>query len=142
MFSRKKPTIPALPSAPTSEVTYPMWTFAKTEKGYWLVLDKTRSPLISERAFWSWGKPFVQSSEKALGNYKVGRKVGFAPGSLLRSMDGQHWFITGAKPLETERRHITTPDFFWALGYRYENAILVSLDELTFHSEGSPISGI
>jgi hypothetical protein len=127
---------------PTKPVTYPKWTFAKTENFNWLILDKTRMQFISERASLSWGKPFVLASEKSLGNYSIWKKIGFAPGSLVRSMDGQIWFITGSQPLETERRLVATPDFFDVLGFDYSNAIIISQDELLFHREGVPISGI
>jgi hypothetical protein len=96
---------------------------------------------ISERAFLSWGKPYVVASPESLSKYKVWKKVGFAPGTLIGSLDGQRWFITGSQPLETERRLIATPDFYTVLGFNY-NAIIVSQDELLFHREGSPISGI
>lgn len=97
---------------------------------------------LSERASWSWGKPFVLASDQSLANYKVWKKVGFAPGTLLRSMDGQYWFITGSDPLAQERRLVATPDFFSVLGFNPNNAIVVSQDELFFHREGIAISGI
>jgi hypothetical protein len=128
-------------SPPTKSVAYPKWTFAKTDN-YWLILEKTKMQFISERAFWSWGKPYIRATDKSLSNYKIWKKVGFAPGTLLRSMDGQFWFITGSQPLETERRLIATPDFFGVLGFDSNTAILVSQDELLFHREGVPISGI
>lgn len=143
MFNRKTKSTEAknLP-IPTKPVVYPKWSFAKVNDNYWLVLDKTRMQFVSERAFWSWGKPYIQASEKSLSDYKVWKKIGFAPGTLLRSMDGQFWFITGSQPLETERRLIATPDFFEVLGFNYINAILVSQDELLFHKEGNPISNV
>lgn len=97
---------------------------------------------ISERAFWSWGKPFVEATDKSLSNYKIWKKIGFAPGTLVRSMDGQFWFITGSQPLETERRLVATPDFFTVMGFDYNKAIVVSQDELLFHKEGVAISGL
>ena len=142
MFQRKAKQQSQTHTIPSKEVFYPKWTFAKTDKGYWLILDKTRMRFISERAFWSWGKPFVEASEKSLGNYEVWKKIGFAPGTLLRSMDGQTWFITGSQPLELERRLIATPDFYTVLGFNYNNAIVVSQDELLFHKEGVSISGV
>jgi hypothetical protein len=57
-------------------------------------------------------------------------------------MDNQHWFITGSQPLTTERRLISTPDFFGVLGFNPANAILVSADELSFHKEGDQVSGL
>jgi hypothetical protein len=128
--------------SPTKSVIYPKWTFAKTDEVYWLILEKTKMQLLSERAFWSWGKPCVQASDQSLSSYKVWKKVGFAPGTLVRSMDGQCWFITGSQPLETERRLIATPDFFGVLGFNSNNAILISQDELLFHKEGIPISNV
>lgn len=97
---------------------------------------------ISERAFLSWGKPYVYASEKSLSNYQVWKRVGFSPGSLLRSMDGQTWFLSGAHPLEAERRLIATPDFYTVLGFNYNNSIMVSQEELLFHHEGVAINGI
>jgi hypothetical protein len=121
---------------------YPKWSFAKTEDSYWLVLDKTRMQFVSERAFWSWGKPAIIATNKSLANYKVWKKIGFAPGTLVRSMDGQFWFITGSQPLETERRLIATPDFFGVLGFNPEHAIIISQEELLFHKEGVAISSV
>lgn len=129
-------------TAPTKPVIYPKWTFAKAGDTYWLILEKTRMQFLSERASWSWGKPFVLATDKSLSNYKVWKKIGFAPGTLLRSMDGQYWFITGSDPLAPERSLIATPDFFSVLGFDPNNAIIVSNDELLFHKERSAISGI
>lgn len=139
---RKKGLTQQVIKPPQKAVKYPKWTFAKTDDKYWLILDKTRMELLSERALWSWGKSYVNSSEIALSKYEIWKKVGFAPGTLLRSMDGQFWFITGSQPLETERRLVATPDFFSVLGFNPNNAILVSNDELLFHKEGVAISGI
>lgn len=142
VFQKRQKQITKTLTLPAKPVVYPKWTFAKTVEDYWLVLDKSRMRFVSERAFKSWGKPYVQATDKSLGNYEIWKKVGFAPGSLIRSMDMQYWFITGSQPLETERRLIATPDFFNVLGFSVSNAIIVSQDELLFHKEGVPISGI
>lgn len=142
VFRKRVSNATSTVTLPTKSVVYPKWTFAKTDNSYWLILDKTRMPFVSERAFWSWGKPYVLATEKSLSNYKTWKKIGFAPGTLLKSMDGQYWFITGSQPLETERRLISTPDFFGVLGFNPSNAIVVSQDELLFHREGVVIGGI
>ncbi len=142
VFKRnQKRQIPQV-NIPIKAVTYPKWTFAREGDNYWLVLEKTRMQFLSERAFWSWGKPFVLASDESLVNYKVWKKIGFAPGTLVRSMDGQFWYITGSDPLAPERRLVATPDFFGVLGFNANNAILVSQDELLFHKEGIAISSI
>lgn len=139
MFKKKSEPVKFVP--PNKPVVYPKWTFAKVNDKYWLVLDKTRMQFVSERAFWSWQKPYVESSESALSKYTKWKKIGFAPGTLVRSMDNQFWFITGSKPLETERRLVATPDFF-TLGYDARNAIIISNEELFFMKEGDPIDGL
>jgi hypothetical protein len=142
MFQRRQKTLPEQKiDLPVKPLVYPKWTFAKTDS-YWLILDKTRMKIVSDRAFWSWGKPYVLATENSLSNYKIWKKLGFAPGSLLRSMDGSFWFISGSNPLEPERILISTPDFFGILGFNPNNAILVSQDELLFHREGVGINGI
>lgn len=139
MFNRKTKIQPFI--APEKPVSYPKWTFAKVDDSYWLILDKSRMQFISERAFWSWGKPYVVASNESLSNYSVWKKIGFAPGTLVRSMEGQYWFITGTQAIEPERRLVATPDFFSVLGFD-PNAIIVSNDELLFHREGVAISGV
>jgi hypothetical protein len=142
VFKKKKDLDSLSVIVPNKPVIYPKWSFVKTENNFWLVLDKTKMQLISERAFLSWGKPYLYGTDKSLSNYKIWKKVGFAPGTLVRCMDGKFWFITGSHPLETERRLVSTPDFFTILGFNPNNAILISQDELLFHEEGMSINGI
>lgn len=130
------------PEVPNKAVVYPPWTFARIDDTFWLILEKTRMQFISQRAYESWGKPYVLASAESLAGYRVWKKIGFAPGTLVGNVDGQRWFITGLQPLETERRLVATPDFYNVLGYSYNNAIIVSQDELLFHREGIAISGL
>lgn len=127
---------------PTTAVKYPKWTFAKVDESYWLVLDKTKKQFVSERAFLSWGKIPVLASLQSLSEYKSWGKIGFAPGTMIRSMSGQTYFITGSQPLEQERRLIETPDFYEKLGFNPYSAIIVSNEELEFHVEGESISAV
>lgn len=127
---------------PNDKVTYPKWTFVEVEGKYWLILDTTKMSFISERAFRSWGKLPVKATEASISGYSQWKQIGFAPGSLIRSVSGQYYFITGSNPLAPERRSIETPDFYAVLGFDPYNAIIVSTDEINFHSEGEAISGI
>ncbi len=127
---------------PNNKVTYPKWTFVEVQGKYWLILDTTKMPFISERAFRSWGKQSVKASEESISGYSQWKQIGFAPGTLIRSMTGQSYFITGSNPLAPERRSVETPDFYAVLGFDPYNAIIVSTEEINFHKEGVAISGI
>jgi len=124
---------------------YPKWTFArlKDTDRYFLLLDSTKMEFISERAFWSWGKPYVLVTEESISGYKNWKKIGFAPGAILIShADKTEWFITGNDVLAAERRRISTPDFYLKLGFDLRTAFVVSLDEIDFHKKGEDIIGI
>lgn len=141
MFKRSKTQVPTW-TPPKNQIKYPKWTFAKVDDSYWLILEKTKKQFISERAFKSWGKLAVLATNESLSGYKNWGKIGFAPGSMIRSMSGDTWFITGNQPLEAERRLITTPDFYEKLGFNPYNAIIVSMNEINFHPEGEIISAV
>jgi hypothetical protein len=143
MFKRKVSAPPLQRwSPPKNKVAYPKWTFVRCGDEYWIILDKTKVQFISERAFMSWGKVPVETTQEAISGYKTWKKVGFAPGTLIKGMDSKFYFITGKDPLATERRFVATPDFFNVLGFNSNNAIIVSNDEIYFHPEGGEISGI
>jgi hypothetical protein len=142
VFQRKQKQLNQKFYPPDKPVVYPKWTFAKVEDKYWLILEKTRMRFISERAFWSWGKPYVMASEKSLSKYDIWKNVGFSPGTLVSTMNGQTWFITGSKPLEAERRLILTPDFYFVLGFDEKNCFKISEQELLFHQEGEQINNV
>jgi hypothetical protein len=130
--------------APTTRQLYPKWTFARIEATgkYYLLLDTTKMEFISERAFLSWGKPYVLASEESLAGYSKWKKISFAPGTIIISQaDHTAHFITGSDPLAAERRLITTPDFWDVLGFDLANAFVVSLVEVDFHKKGEDFIG-
>lgn len=141
MFRRKTPEkISGI--VPNKPVKYPKWTFAQVGDSYWLILDATKMQFISERAFRSWGKSPVVASEISISGYSQWKQIGFSPGTLVRSVAGQSYFITGSNPLAPERRSVETPDFYAVLGFDPYNVIIVSTEEINFHQEGESISGI
>jgi hypothetical protein len=142
---------PALPEKvfehvpPKVKLKYPMWTFARV-KGtdeYFLLLDKTKMPFISERAFLSWGRPYVIVSHESIAGYMKYKPIGFAAGTILISQaDKTEWYITGRDVLVPERRRISTPDFYTVLGFDLDDAYMVSLPEIDFHKKGEDIVGV
>jgi len=128
---------------PDKKVKYPKWSFVKTEDSFFLLLDDTKLEFISERAFNSWCRPWVQTSNKAISGYSLWKKIGFAPGTILRSIvDGSLYFLSGKDPLNAERRLIATPDFWVELGFDHRQSIVVSSKEIDFHIKGEDILGV
>jgi hypothetical protein len=124
---------------------YPKWTFARIENTdkYFLLLDSTKMEFISERAFWSWGKPHILVTKEGISGYNTWKKIGFAPGAILVSQaDKTEWFISGNDVLAPERRKIATPDFYTKLGFDLRTAFMVSLNEIDFHKKGEDIRDI
>jgi hypothetical protein len=124
---------------------YPKWTFAQVagSNKYYLILEKTKMPFISERAFDSWGHNPIQVTEKSVSAYPVFKKVGFAPGTLAISQaDKTEWFITGVDVLAPERRLVADPGFYQVLGFDINDAYVVSLNEIDFHKKGEDIRDI
>jgi|GEM_PF-3080045 len=130
---------------PNKPLRYPKWTFAQVagSNKYYLILEKTKMPFISERAFDSWGRNPVIVTEKTVSGYPIFKKVGFAPGTIIISQaDKKEWFITGSDVLAPERRLIDDPDFYRTLGFDIEDAYVVSLNEIDFHKKGEDIRDV
>lgn len=144
----KKPPLPTKVFEHVPEkkkMLYPMWTFARVvdSDSYYLILAKTKMAFISERAFLSWGKPYIVVSEESISGYPKFKKVGFAVGTLLISQtDKSEWYVTGSDPLAPERRRIGNPDFYTKLGFDLDDAYVVSLPEVDFHKKGEDLIDI
>lgn len=130
---------------PNNKVKYPRWTFVYIPElnEYSLLWDKTRLIFISERAFRSWNRIPLIASKESISGYKVWKRIGFAPGTLIESIiDKKRYFITGGKLFEEEKQLIGTPDFYEKLGFNPNLAIVASMEEVNFHKEGEIISDI
>jgi hypothetical protein len=128
-----------------TKVKYPRWTFVyiPEENEYSLIWDKTRLIFISERAFKSWNKIPIIASKESVSGYKIWKRIGFAPGTLIESIvDKKRYFITGGKLFEEEKMLVGTPDFYEKLGFNPSLAIIASIEEVNFHKEGEIISDI
>ncbi len=139
MWKRKR--IPEIP-ARTTPTDFPIGTFVYSERGYFYILNATkRYRIISNRVLESWNPPrVVLATEDALVNYKIGAKLKFRNGSLIRNVaDGRIYLIEGGK-----RRHIVSPDAFNVIGVDYsliDNYVTpVSDEETLLHEEGKALT--
>lgn len=126
------------PRLPTSEVSYPLGTFLKTEKGYFFIFSENRRlRFLSKRGIDSWSPHrIVETTEAAVGKYKIYSKMKFRNGSLIHNIaDGKIYLIESNK-----RRHITNPDVLTRIGATRKDVVSVSLDEIRLHEEGEPLT--
>src|SRR5687767_1360778 len=125
---------------PNKKLIYPKWSYvynSDTEE-YYLVLSKTKSKFISQRAFWSWSVQPIMGTTETLSGYPLYGQTGFRPGSMIRSITtGAVFYIDG-----DSKRLITTPDFYSELGFQYNRIIDVSAEEIEFHKEGEQIKSV
>jgi len=132
MFRRKSESRPI----PTTRTEYPYGVFLCTESGFFLVRDKCRFKIKSQRAMASWSAPVLQSSENAVRHLPVLGTVGFRDGSLVRNFaDGKVYLIS-----KNLKRHIQSPDVFDKFGLNKNLIIDASLEEVNIHEDGEVLS--
>lgn len=123
---------------PSKPVEYPVGSFLETEKGYFYINSPgKRYRFTTKRCVTSWSpQRVVRTTEAALANYRVVRKMKFRNGSLIHGFaDGKIYLIEGG-----QRRHITSPDAFDRIGGTVNQVVAVSLDEINLHPEGEPLA--
>ena len=123
---------------PTEPVKYPSGSFLETEKGYFYIpVQGKRYRFISKRCLASWSpQRVIKTTEAALANYKVVKKMKFRNGSLIHGFsDGKIYLIENG-----QRRHFQDPDAFARIGGRIQDVVAVSLNEINLHPEGAPIT--
>ena len=132
LFRRKTESISAEPGIPTVPTNYPYGLCIQTEAGYFLMREKFRFRIPTQRVFDSWSFNVIQSSELAVKHIKVGGKIGFRDGTIIHNMaDGKHYLIS-----QNKRRHIVDPDVWEKYGLDWGNVILVSEEEANLHGDG------
>lgn len=132
-FRRKTPDTPPIP---TSRTDYPYGLFVCTEAGFFLIREKGRYRIPTQRMMVSWSSPIVPSSEAAVKHLPVLGQVGFRDGTLIQN------FTTGEKYLisRNKKRRITSPDVFDKLVLNKELIVEVSESEANFHTDGEVLS--
>ncbi|QIN94035.1 hypothetical protein PP459_gp199 [Streptomyces phage Wakanda] len=132
MFRRQTKSLPANPAVPTTPTNYPYGLCIQTEAGYFLMREKFRFRIPTERVLESWNFKVIPSSELAVKHIKVGGKIGFRDGTIIHNMaDGKHYLIS-----QNKRRHIIDPDVWERYGLDWGDVILVSENEANLHSDG------
>lgn len=123
---------------PLSE--YPAGTYIQTEKGYFYVHSSTeRYRFITKRALDSWNPiRIVQTSEDhpAVKKLTIFAKMKFRNGSLLYSQASGKMYLVSQGKL----RHILSPDVLPQLGFKHQDAVWVSEEEIKLHAMGRELS--
>lgn len=123
---------------PTSPTKYPAGTFIETEAGYFYIVNEAkRYRVTTHRCLASWRPHRVaQSTEAAVGRYRISSKMKFRNGSLIWNIsNGTIYLIESGK-----RRAIISPDALTRIGAVYDDAVPVSLDEILLHEVGEELS--
>lgn len=122
---------------PLSEKTnFPYWTFVHTEGGWFLLKEKTRLRIISQRILDSWSVNVVEATEAAIKHYPCTGKLGFRDGTLINNMgDGKIYLVS-----QNMRRQITSPDAFEKYGLDRSQMIWVSEDEAKLQKIGEVLN--
>jgi hypothetical protein len=101
-----------------------------------LLKEKTRVRIISERILKSWSVRLVPTTEEAVKHYQITGKLGFRDGTLINNMgDGKIYLIS-----QNKRRQITSPDAFEKYGIDKSQMIWVSAEEAKLQPLGEVLS--
>lgn len=126
------------PTLPTTPVEYPSGVFIHTEKGYFYIHGEgKRMRCISKRVLDSWSpQRVIETTEAAVVKYKITSKIRFRNGSLIWNLsDGRIYLIENGM-----RRHVVSPEALERINATWNDAQVVSLDEVQIHPEGAPLN--
>lgn len=121
---------------PTERTEYPHGLFVITEAGFFLIREKSRLRVASDRAMVSWSAPIVQSTESAVKHLPVLGKIGFRDGTLVQDFSNKKTYLIS----KNRKRLITSPDVIRRLGLNEELTVVASLDEVNLHEDGEVLS--
>ena len=112
---------------------FPSGAVVETELGRWYINGKFRHRIKNKRVFKTWNFSLViEAPESSLAKYLKGKPLGFRDGTLVGDIsDGKVYLIAGK-----QRRPLTSPESFEALGLKRSDAIWAAHDEITLHPEG------
>ncbi len=130
--SKDRPTT----QIPQTRTDYPYGLCIVTESGYFLVREKGRLRIPSERVLASWRYSTVVSSEKAVKHLPILGKLGFRDGTIVKDISDSKTYLIS----QNKRRHIVSPDVFDKYGLRWENVVMVSQEEINLHREGEVLN--
>jgi hypothetical protein len=126
-------------SGPTTiqeKTDFPYMTFVHTESGWFLIKEKTRVRVTTQRILDSWSVNVVEAAESAVKHYPITGKLGFRDGTLINNMgDGKIYLVS-----QNMRRQITSPDAFEKYGLDRSKMIWVSDDEAKLQKIGEVLN--
>lgn len=123
------------PPLRTEKTNYPYMTFVIADTGMFLIKEKTRVRIDSERILKSWSVRLVPTTEEAIKHYPCTGKLGFRDGTLINNMgDGKIYLIS-----QNKRRQITSPDAFEKYGIDQSTMIWVSAEEAKLQPVGEEL---
>jgi hypothetical protein len=131
-FNKKKESL----SIPTSKTEYPYGLFISTEAGFFLIREKSRLRVPSERVMASWSAPIVPSTEAAVKHLPILSKIGFRDGTIVQDFSNNKTYLIS----KNKKRWITSPDVFARLCLNKELIVVASLEEVNLHEDGEVLS--
>lgn len=137
LWKKKQPALPEPEpiTLRTEKTDYPYGTCVKTEAGYFLIRDKVRFRIGSERILWSWKFNIVETTEAAVRHFVIAGKLGFRDGTLINNLaDGKMYLVS-----KNKKRHITSPDAFDKYGLSTSDMVYVSDAEAKLHEDGDEL---
>lgn len=132
-FRRK---IPDLPPVPQTRTEYPHGLFVCTEAGFFLIREKSRLRIPTERVMVSWSSPVLPSSEAAVKHLPILGKVGFRDGTVITDFSNQKTYLVS----KNKKRWITSPDVFDRLCLNKGLIVVASQEEVNLHEDGEVLS--
>jgi len=136
MLKRKSKIVWEVPRKP---IKYPKWTVVQNcdTKEYFLILETTKKKFISERAAMSWKYDIVTGSTESLAGFPLNGKIGFRSGTIVKveGFQAKYWISDNVYHL------IATPDFYTCQNVTDDRFVLISKQELEFHTKGDDIDG-
>lgn len=123
-------------AAPTEPTDYPYGLCIRTEAGVFLIREKTRFRLPTQRVVDSWRFDVLESSESAVKHVRISGKIGFRDGTLIRNIaDSKVYLISHNK-----KRHIQSPEVFERFRFSWDKVLLVSDEEAKLHNDGEVLN--
>jgi hypothetical protein len=100
-------------------------------------MDGRRRHVASRQVFETWFRwvEVVRVPDTQLALQPVGAPLGLRDGSIVRAEGGNQVFVIS----NGQRRHITNPTTFDALGYRWTNLRVVGEQDLALHPLGPAV---
>lgn len=110
-----------------------------TSSAVYVIVDGQRRRISSSQVFamlgYKWENIRAISTDYALNKYSNGSVLGFRDGMLIRGQGRSETYVIE----DGLKRHIKTGDIFNALGYKWENIVVVPASQLDYDAKGADV---